>query len=230
MELAGDLPAGFVRRDDGAAAHLREQRLIGRGRAARDTAQAVDEPPAREREAKSLAEQRGDFAQREAELLIEHGGQRERVRTDLGSGRTERVGRLQRMAALHTPAAGGAPANVDVKRAHDRAHDREVFLVLKRDVRFSQPPLARRACGRQRRVEVDIDPCRNRPARVPAIRRPRFPAGPLRGRGDDAARERGGLAEAGPFHGVQFLLQVFDLLAQPLAVAAKPIAFAFGAL
>ena len=47
--------------------------------------------------------------------------------------RAQGVRGLQRMPALHAPATRAARADVHAKPAHDRTHNREVFLELVRD-------------------------------------------------------------------------------------------------
>jgi len=46
-----------------------------------------------------------DLPERQAELCVQHGGERRGLRPDLGGGRAEGIGRLLRMAPLHASCA-----------------------------------------------------------------------------------------------------------------------------
>ena len=64
-----DFPAGFVGRDDGTAADLRAQRVVGGVRLARRAMHRVDEPAPRDGQPEAVAQQVPDLAEGEAQLL-----------------------------------------------------------------------------------------------------------------------------------------------------------------
>ena len=125
-------PAGLVGRDHRAAADLLAQRRIrGRGRVGRAVQQS-DQAAFGHVQSEPGPQHAGGLPQRQARLGVQFGGQRGDVRPPLHAGRAERIGGLQGVPALHAPPALRATAHLDVEAAHQGAHVRHVFLILRR--------------------------------------------------------------------------------------------------
>jgi hypothetical protein len=148
-------------------------------------------------QAEALAEQGRDLAERHAELFVELDRQRNRVRAELDTGRAERLRRLERMSPLHAPMTAPARADMNIEAPPDRFDWRQVFLILRGDVRLGDGLAARRA-----------------------LRRPRAP---LR----RAFRKRRRLPRAGPTGGFQFRPSAarFSLKSRPLALHPCTVGF-----
>ena len=126
-----DFPAGFVGGDDRTAANGLTQRGIGRLGLPRRAVQGARDGTGRHREADALAQEPGDLAMRQPELLVEDHHEGDGLRPELHGGGPQRVGGLQRMAALHPASTHRAASDPDIKAAHDRVHDRQLFLILR---------------------------------------------------------------------------------------------------
>jgi len=185
-------------------------------------ADRVHEPATRDGQAKALAKQPGDLAKRHADLFVEDDRPRHRQRAELTAGRSEGIGRLQRMAALHAPATRGAVTDRDMKGADNRPHDGEIFLILSGVVRQRDGATTVGTRGGERRVMPLIHVRRRSAMCLAFIRRARFAAGSsgLAARG--AARERCGLPMQRTSRFVEVILEPIDLLAK--RVALPPIA------
>jgi hypothetical protein len=222
VQMAGDFPARFIRGHDGAAAYLLTQGRIGGLRLACRTMDGVDQSAASDGQAVLLAKQRGDLAEREAELLIENHGKGDHLRAELGARRPERVGGLQGVTSLHAPAARAARPDVNAKLTHDDARDREFFLGLRRDPRLAQSAAAVRTGARQRHLVVLIHLPRPSPMRFRAIPPPGFAS-------RSARRPRQGFGEGGRL-AVRSTPRLVELPLQAIIVAPQSIAFAFDTL
>jgi len=107
---------------------------------------------------------------------MQYGRQREGLGPDLRGRRAQRVGGLQRMAALHAEPARTALSHVDVELADDRPHRREVFLELYRHAAPTHGAATTGALRRQRRPEPLVHLSRGLAMRGAPIRRTRLPA------------------------------------------------------
>jgi hypothetical protein len=195
----------------------------------------VDEPPARDVQAEAVAQQGGDLAVGQAIPLVEEHREGHGARPELRGRRAERLGGLERVAALHAPAAGRALADGHLKRSDDGPLDRQLFLVLRRHAHQAHGPLAVRARRRQRRRIGGVDVPRRLTMPAAAIGRAGPTARPPRAADPRPPRERRRL----PIHGTPrrfelvFQLGVFapeplplrfraaQVLAQPLVVPAQ---------
>ena len=139
LQVAADLPPGFVRGDGRAVADLAQQFGIGQLGTAGGPMHGADQ----DTDVVVLPQQRGDLAERGAQL---HGGG------------PERVGGLQPMATLHPSAAVLTGAECDPKLADDDPRDRQFFLELGGHARRADSSTASRTARRQRYVVADIDP------------------------------------------------------------------------
>jgi len=226
VQPAPDFPAGFIGTDDVTLPHLRAQRSIGRPGAIGRAMQRVDEPAGGDGQAKAVAKQGADFPEGQPQLRVEDSGERDRLWPELRRGRTQRIGRLQRMAALHAAAAGATATNLDRERAHDRTDDREIFLVLPRGAGAAQSSATLRARLGQSRTMALVDMPRDCAMGFAAIRTTRPSARRSRGARRCSTRERGGL----PIHlatgVVELVFEAVDLLAEdvPLLPVAVPVA------
>ena len=131
------------------------------------------------------------------------------------------------MTALHAALTGRAMADGNAKGAHDRAHDRQVFLILRGVTEYTATI---RAVRRQRRRVVLIDVRRRRAMRFASVRRAGFVSRATRWPSRDAVRERRGLPVQSALRFVEVVFDPVDLLAQLVAVASIPIAIPISAL
>ncbi len=157
LEVAADLPAGFMGRDDGTAADRRAEHRVGRLRLARGAMDGVDQSATRNGESEAIAQQLHDLAEGEAELFVEDHGQGNGLRAQLHGRGTQRIRGLQRMTALDAAVALPALTHRDAKFVHDGALHGEVFLVLRDDAAAAHRPATVRTRQRQRRVMRHID-------------------------------------------------------------------------
>ncbi len=123
------------------------------------------------------------------------------------------------MPALHTPATSTTPTNVHVKAPDVRAHDRQILLILSRDVRVLDRTAAIWTSTGQRHLAALVSLSRRASPTLPAVRRTTLPPTSSRTRRRRALRKWRGLSKAGPSSG----LEVFT---QPLILATEPIALA----
>lgn len=229
VQTAGDFPAGFIRRHHRAAANLVAERDVRGPCLPRGAMHSVHQAAARDGQAVLLAKQGRDLAEREPELFIEDDGERDRLRAKLDTGGTQRVGGLQRMTALHTALARPAVADMNAKRAHDDAWDREFFLTLKGDPRLAHRATTRRTATRQRRLVGFVNPSWTPAMRLHAIAGARLPTGRARVR-RQRFRERRGLTVAPPPCLIQLTLDPLEFTAEPFVLTLQPIALALRAL
>lgn len=225
LQLAADFPARFIGTDDGTVTDLRSQRVVGGTRAIGGAVQRVDEAARRDVEAKAVAKQGADFGEWQAQLRVQHRRERDRLRPKLRRGRAQRIGRLQRMPALHAATTGAAATNLDRKRAHDRLDDRQVFLVLLRAAGAAEPSTTMRARLRQACAIPFVNMRGERTVGFAAVRTTRSPAGSSRMTCRSAARERRRLAVHLATRVVELIFEPVDLLAKcvPLLPIAIPV-------
>ena len=219
----GDFPAGFIGRDDRTAADGGAQRLVGRLRLTRGAMDGLHQAAARDRETEAVAEQVDDATEGEATLFVQDHRQGHGVRAELPGAGAQRVGRLQRMTALHAPIALSARADRHATFMDEGALHREIFLVLRDDTAPNHPAAAVRTRRRQRRVMRRVDVRRRRAMGLATIPSARLTTGALGLCLGQAARERRGLA-------VRAAARHLELLFQPPVLAPQTIAFDLGAL
>ncbi len=176
VQRPGYLPPCLVRTHLRTPAHVPTQRVIGRGRSRGHTRTHMDERASGDPQPEVIAEQRHDVRQRQAHPLVQDHHECGGLGADLHRGGAEGLRRLQRMAALHAPAAGRTRPHVDAKLAHDGTHDRQIFLILGDDSRALHVAPTRRTGRGQWRVVRLIDARGHRTRAVAAVRRTRAPA------------------------------------------------------
>ncbi len=218
VRMAADFPAGFIGRDDGAAADLGAQRRVRGVGLARRPMDRVDQPAARDGEPETVAEPLDDLAEGEAELFVQDHGERHGLRAELHRGGAERVRRLQRVAPLHAPMAVPALANRHAEFMHHGTLHRQIFLVLGHHAASGDRPAAVRAGGRQGRFMHHVNPRWRAAVRLTARGRARFAARSLGVFFGQPARTRRRLA-------VGAAARHLELLFQPLVLAPQPAAF-----
>ena len=155
-------------------------------------------------------------------MLVEQHDQRDRLRPEMRARRTQRIGGLQGMTPLHAPATRDTVADMDIKAAHVRGHDRQVFLHLRRDARFLDRPATVRARCRQRDIDRLVTRGRRLSMGVPAVVATGATARRLRPRRGGPLRERGRLALPGASGRLQCVRQSLELAAQPIALTLQP--------
>lgn len=226
LQMAADFPAGFIRGDDRTAANGLAQGPVRGFGLPRGPADRVDEPARGDAQAEAFAEQRRDLAERQPELFVQHDGQHDGFRTELRGGGAQRVRRLQRMTPLHAPPALPTVADGHVEDPHDRAHDREIFLRLRRVTVQAKGPATVWTGGRQRCVVRLIDVGGNGSVGLPAVGGPRLAARSTRPTSQRATRKGRCLPMDRPPRGVQFLFEPVNLSSQPIAFLPEPIPLA----
>ena len=196
VQHGADTPAGFIGTDDGTPADLRAQSAVGRRGHARRAMQGVGEAARRHLEPEAVTQQRRDLLKRHADVFVQEHDEGHGAGPEVHVGGPQRIGRLQGMPALDTPATGDTTADVHVEAPDDRAHRRQIFLILRRDAReVDRTPTGRARCGDRRGVGL-IDPRGNRAARPASILVASAPTRPPTTALRTILRERGGLTEA----------------------------------
>jgi len=218
VRMATNLPAGFIGRNDGTAAHLRAQRVIGRLGLARRAMDRVDQPAARDGEAEAIAQQLHDAAEGKAALFVEDHRQRHRLWPELHRRRAQRVRRLPRMPPLDPAAALRAVAHRDAKLVDDRPLHGEIFLKLRDDTAAPDRAAAvGTPCG-QRRVVRHVNARRRTPVRRPAVGGARLAPGAIGILLGQPTRERRGLAIGSATRHLELFFQPFVFAAQTIAL------------
>ncbi|HEY0875811.1 MAG TPA: hypothetical protein VGD94_20205 [Vicinamibacterales bacterium] len=156
---------------------------------------------------------------RQPELFIEHYDQGDGLGPEMGAGRPERVGGLQRMPPLDATPTGAAPADVHVEAAHVGTHDRQILLDLRRDTRLGDVAVALGTRRRERDIDDLVDVRWRQAMRMTPVLAPRPSASGPRLRHRRALGERRGLPLARALRGRQRLRQTLNLAAQPIALA-----------
>jgi hypothetical protein len=116
------------------------------------------------------------------------------------------------------------------ERAHPRAHDREIFLILRGVPGQREVPATVGTVRWQRRVVLLVDVSGWATMRRASVGGAGFAARPTRWTSGRAARERRGLAMPFPARFIEIVFEPINFLAQLVAVAAVPIPVTIGAL
>lgn len=156
-EVGRDTPARFIGRHDRTATHGRPQGLVRGLRVARRPANRVHQSAGGDGQPEALAPQARDPRIRQPEILVEHDGERYRLRAQLRGGRAERIGGLQRMPALPPAMSRATAPDVHVEAAHERSLDGQFFLILRGHASGRHGPGARRTLRGHRRLVGLID-------------------------------------------------------------------------
>src|SRR5262249_30377493 len=159
----------------------------------------------------------------QAGLLVQLDDRGLGVRPQLGRGRAQGVGSLQRVAALHAAVTRAAVADVDIELPVDWSSG-DLDLVLVGDVTFlDRPTTVGTNVGQQRLVDLVGLPRRRQAMALAAVVGSGLAAGP-HGRGlRRLLGERSGLTLPSAAGFVQVLLEAFDLRL-PFGDAAVPLA------
>ncbi len=185
--------------------------------------QQVSQAARRHLQAERRPQHVGDLRQRHAHLGVQLDDQRDDAGAELHAGRPQRIRGLQRVAALHPTLTLRAAAHFDVEAAHDRAHLRDFFLILRRHPGHFDRPAAVGTRRRHRRFQDLVNTFRARATRMPAVERTRptarAPAAPL----GSVLGEGGGLSFPRPARRGQLTLQVLDLPLLTLVLASQAV-------
>jgi hypothetical protein len=205
----GEAPAGLNRVDRG----------VGRGEYPQPPEPGRDLPPRfigdDHRAPAHRGTQRGDAAERHAELDVQQGAQCDHRGPQLHGGGPQGVRRLQGMTPLHPTVALLAPPHMDRKGPDHRADRRQVNLRLGGDPRLGHGPPTIRTGGRQGRVVPLVDSLWGGPTPSAAVGGSGLAPGAAGRASRSAAREGSRLTKPGTPGRVQLPLQPVDLALQP---------------
>ena len=217
VQRAGHFPPGFVGTHDRTAADLGTQRLVGRGGARRHAGTDLPQGAAGHADAEAITEQRHDVCERQAEPFVQDDDERHGLGADLHRRRPECVRGLQRMAALDAAATRRTRAHVDAKLADDGTDHRQIFLILRDDVRAVYLAATCGTRHRQSRIVGLIDTPGHGALAVATVGRTPSPARRTAGALAMGLGEGCGLPEARPPRRV-------ELIPEPLVAALRSIA------
>jgi hypothetical protein len=222
VQGARHFPPRLVRTHDRTAPDLRTQGVVRRGRARRRAGTEMDERTARDAQTESIAEERDDVRERQAQSLVQDHDERGGLRADLYRRRAERVRGLQRMAALNAPATHRTRPHMNAKLADDGADHRQVLLILGDDVGVVHRAATRRARRWQWCVEGRIDARRDGSRSVAAVRCAGAPARWTATALSVGFGERRGLAETRAPRRIELILEAFVAALQSIALVLGP--------
>jgi hypothetical protein len=227
--VAADPPAGFVGYDPFGLPQRLANALIDWLAAGGGPQHGVGAAATTERDAEQALQAAGDLAVRQPTLLVEFDDGGLGVRTQLGCGGAEGVGRLQGMAPLDAAPALTAPADVDVELPVDGLA-RDLHLELLGDVGLVERAATVGAgVGQGRLVDlVNLFGARRLAVGLGPVVFAGLAAGLLGQVGRLALGERGGLALAGAGRLVELAaealvlgLQVMETSLQGLAAGTR---------
>ena len=220
-EPGRDLPPRFIGDDHRTPAHRGTQRGVGRVGLSRRLVQRPHQGAARHGQAEACAEQRGDAAERHAELDVQRGAQRDHRGPQLHGGGPQGIRGLQGMPPLHPTVALLAPPHMDRKGPDHRADRRQVNLRLGGDPRFGHGTATVRTGGRQGRVVPFVDPPRRGPTPPAAVGGPGLPPRATGRACRGPARKGSRLTKPSAPGRVQLPLQPIDCALQPRAIPLR---------
>lgn len=220
--MAADLPARFIGRDDGTAAHRGAERLVGGLRLTRRAVDRVHQPAAGDGEAEAIAEQRYDAAEGKAALFVQDHREGDGMRTELHRGGAQRVGRLQRMTPLHAAVTLAALADGHTKLVHDGSLHRQIFLVLRHHATAAYRPATIWTVRGQRRLMGEIDARGRAAVGSAAVRDARLAPWSLGMFFGQPARKRCRLPIRPPTRHVEFVFQPLVFAPQAIALDLRP--------
>ncbi len=163
------LPAGFVRGDTGRGANLLHQPAVGGFGLTPQPRQRLAQPAAAHLQSPALFQHRRRLAVGQAQLLVQHRGQRHCPRTQLRGRTAYRIGSLTRMPALQRPPATPAAAQVNAKLDVLHARLRNLGLILARHSGLFHSATAVRTACRQRRLDHLVDALGNGAAAAASV-------------------------------------------------------------
>ncbi len=126
------------------------------------------------------------------------------------------------MPALQAAVTLATPADVHAKLPDDRALHGQLFLILRGDAPGAHRALTLWTVRRERRLVGLIDVRGHAPVGAHAIRGAGMPPGASRARHARLAGERRGLARHRSARGLELVLQLLVLAAQPLPLGLRP--------
>lgn len=153
LELAADLPAGFVGAEDRSLIQCPEESLVGGLGSVGQAIEGLREAAPADPEAEGRLEEARALPEGQPEPLVEVRGQGHGLRSQVGAGSTHGLRGLPGVPSSDRLPAGGAVAELDPETGHMGPHRREIGLVLiGRVVRFDGP-----ATGGADLGECDLD-------------------------------------------------------------------------
>lgn len=223
LQVAGDLPPCFVGADDRTLSDRRDECVVGRLGPLRAAMEGLGEPTGRDGQRELLLKEGADPRERHAGLFVQHGGGTEGAWPELCGGGAQSVGGLQPMPTLHAVATPAAVADVHAERAHERAHGRQLFLILSGDPRFEDLARAFRTATRERRVVCFVDLGRNRALRRASVRGASLAPRPTWMRLRCTFGERGCLTRTNAAGRLQVFPELRVLSLKPIALALNAV-------
>jgi hypothetical protein len=222
MQHRPDLPAGFIRDDDGTGPYRFAERGVRGLTLSGRAMERAHQPARRDVQAEAVAEQRRDLPERQAELFVEAHGQGHGVRAQWHGGGTERVGGLQRMTPLNASLTAATAADMHIEAPHDRLHGRQIFLILRDDVRPAHWIATRWTRRRDRHVVRLVDHGRYRSAALASIGRAHLASRPPWPTLGSALRKRRRLPRTCPTRRLELVLQPRILALESGARSLEP--------
>lgn len=159
--LSSDAPARLVGRDVRGGPHVVEEELVVRFKPRGGAHADLGAGPARHVDAEQGVENRRDLAVRQARLRVQQRRRRLGFGADLTGGRSQGVGGLQVVPALHASAAAGAVADMHPKLSHD-GPTRNLGLKLLGHFTLDKSAVAVGASVGERGVKAFVDAFRRR--------------------------------------------------------------------
>ena len=181
--------------------------------------QCLHEAPRGDGQPEPLAQQCRDLLERDTNVLVQEHNEGDRAGPQVHVSGAQRVGGLQRMAALDAPATGDTAPDLHVKASNDGPDHREIFLILGGDaLQLHRAPISGTRC-RQWCVVSHIDVRGHRAMRAASV-----PAAGSSAPWPTAALwvilgERGRLPEPCTPRRIELALQAFVVPLQPIALA-----------
>ena len=223
MAEGADPPAGLIRRDHIALAHLLAQGGVGRRGVTRGAVQQVGETARRHRQPERGPQKRATFPNGMPNSVCNSTTSAATPGPSCAPAAPQRIRSLQRMPALHPPLTLRAVADLDIEAPHDGAYHRQVFLILRLDARHGDGAAAIRTRRRDRRRKRLVDTGRTTAAGFLAVVRTGAAAGTPTASLRSVLGEGGSLPEPGATRRRQLLLQVVDLTLLPLVLTFQAV-------
>src|SRR6266487_3019244 len=218
-------PSGLVHDHHQTAADRGEQCPIGRRAALAQTSQRLGHPAPRDPDPADLLEHGRRLGHRQPQLVVEAGGQRQRLRPHLRCCRATRLRGLQRVTTAHPPPTPPTAPDMDHKAPPDRPGRQDLLLPLLLDPGLLQLPAAVRvrACAGRVHCHRLVHVLRRLPVSMPTVLLAALPPRTFGVGLRLSLRERRRLPLARSQRGFQPGLQLAETQTQLLVLGPQPL-------